>query len=322
MKAEIFQSASRPSKAFLGVFFLGGFLSLSAQESAIEKAATSGKIKIIRTKTETPSGSPDLLFFKNGAIVEAWNLNLSKNIISFVSQDRNGRWSRESQPRSKLLTIRINQTMEEHIKLEEESRKKPEPVEITSAKHQPIQRRDIISGKFFARQGKYTWWTFKFISELNKFYEHSEEATEYGQFQIRSHYIKPDGKGGVYENEVIARGRYFLYSPGSMGNKDWVLNLTKATYIENDISPRVAFITERLSDEVLIVKFSKDRRSFNLEWANYSGWQWTSPIQQTYYRADRTPMNVGSVLNESDPSIQPKVAVSAVSFLPPHLRRQ
>ncbi len=283
---------------------------VGAQQSPIERAATAGRIRIIRP-TRTLTGPPDLLVLKNGQLVEAWGLGVSGDRISFRTRDARGTWFGDSVSKTTVATIHIGRSRLEHEALEAARTTPVEPPRVEIAEEQPVRKLEVLSGKFLAKQGKFTNWTFSFSSELNKYYTFAEDATEYGQFMLRSYHQKPGLGGRSQENEVIAKGKYFLYAPGSIGNEDWVLNLSNVVYIENDISPRRTFFSDRLPDEVLIVKFSEDGRVMQLRWANHSGWQWTAPVQQTYYRLGEPPAVLGGASTSG----------RTASLLPPALRR-
>jgi hypothetical protein len=292
-------------------FFAGG--GLHAQTSPIEKAATAGRIKIVRAPSAAPAGPPDLLFFPAGRIEEAWDLAISGATVSFRKRGADGGYVDESVPKSELRSILIGRTLESYL-AEAARTAAPEPVEVTEAEKQPAPRAEILAGRFAAMQGRYTRWTFSFMSEINKYYADAENATEYGVFFLRSHQRRPVGETGVQENEVIARGKYFLYAPGTMSNDEWVLNLSSVVYIENDISPRKTFFSDRLPDEVFIVKLSRDGRVMDLKWANHAGWQWSAPVEQTYYRIGDPPASLGGAAQRADRRV--------VSLLPPKLREE
>ncbi|MBI4584653.1 MAG: hypothetical protein HY717_11615 [Planctomycetes bacterium] len=271
-----------PKGYLLALAFSSGALAL-AQESPIEKAAASGKVKILQAEEKPVSNLPDLIIFKAGRVTEVRGLKIQGEEVEYQAQALNGIWRRERRSKSQIQSILIGKTLAEY-RAEISVRPTPQPRAVESARQQPARHEEVVAGKFTAQQGRFTRWTFTFNQELNKYYPFAEEATEYGTFKIRSHYLKPVGRGDFEENEVIAKGKYFLYAPGVFGNQDWVLNLSNVTYTENDIAPKSSLYTERLSDEVFIVKFAPDRKVFHLEWANQGGWQWTSPTQQTFYR--------------------------------------
>ncbi len=274
---------------------LAGFsgAALIAQESPIEKAAASGKVKILQVEEKPAAGLPDLIIFKAGRVAEVRGLKIQGEEVEYQAQALNGIWSRERRSKSQIQSILIGKTLADY-RAEISVRPRLQPRAVESARQQPARHEEVLSGKFTAQQGRFTRWTITFNQELNKYYPFAEEATEYGTFKIRSHYLKPVGRGEFAENEVIAKGKYFLYAPGVFRNRDWVLNLSNVTYTENDIAPKSSLYTERLGDEVLIVKFAPDRKVFHLEWANQGGWQWTSPTQQTFYRVEEPTKLAGA----------------------------
>ena len=299
---------------FLGLFSVN---TVFAQQSPIEEAATKGGIRILTDKPRAFTSPPDLLHLKGSGkiVVEAWSLSIDGDVLRYRVLDRNGRWYKESRSKSEVASISIGRHYEDYKAQEEAKNTPPEPVRVSRAEKKPVKKQEILAGTFRANQGRYTKWTLTFSSEVNKYYDHADGATEYGLFHIYSHHRKPDQKSGYHENKVTAKGQYFLYAPGVVGNDEWVLNLTRATYSENDISPRNTSFSDRLQDEVLIVKFTRDGRTLELDWANQSGWQWASPVQQTYRRVGAPPPAFATAWKDSEKS------ESEISLLPPNFRR-
>lgn len=273
----------------LALFAIGG--TTFAQETKIQKAAEKGANKIIvvdsRGKKEADKkalGKPDLLFFKDGFVAEAWDLKLVGIMLEYNVLRGDGEKVVKRRQKYEVVNIQFGRTLQDFIDAQEQAKTSQTPV-VAPAKKQPIRQQELLAGKFLAKQGRYTKWSFTFTSELNKYYPSARNATEYGIFALRSRMEQAVSAKEVHKNDVIAKGKYFLYAPGTFGNTDWVLNLTDVSYTENDISPRQSIYTERLRDEVFILKLSKDYNVFHLEWANQEGWQWTSPTQQTFYRS-------------------------------------
>ena len=312
------KSVARTSIALplvLALFIVGDVLA-QTKTSPIEKAASSGRIRVLVDRPAAVRSPPDLLHLKGNAkvVVEAWSLSIDEDVLRYRVLDSNGRWYKESRSKGEVASISIGRHYHDYKAEQETLNTRPEPVRISRAKKRPVKKQEVLSGTFVANQARYTKWTLTFACEINKYYEHADGATEYGLFRIHSHHRKPDQSRGYHENEVTVKGQYFLYAPGVVGNDDWVLNLTRATYCENDISPRKACFSDRLQDEVLIVKLSRNGRTLKLDWANQSGWQWASPIQQTYSRVGVSPA-VFAVSRRTTEKSDP-----ASSLLPPNFR--
>ena len=265
---------------------------LAQQKSQIEKAAEKGQntIIIVDTKGKAEAdkkayGKPDLLFFKDGYVAEAWDLKIEGIGLEYNVLGRDQQKIPKRRQKYEVVNIQFGRTLEDFLNDQKQTKESRSPV-VAPAKQQPVRHQEILAGKFYAKQGRYTKWSCTFTSQLNKYYPHARNATEYGTFVLRSVMEQPVSDKVVHKNEVLAKGKYFLYAPETFGNTDWVLNLTEVSYTENDISPRQSIYTERLRDEVFILKLSKDFNVFHLEWANQEGWQWTSPTQQTFYRAE------------------------------------
>jgi len=228
-------------------------------------------------RTETPTGRPDLLTLKNGSLVEAWDLRIVGDRLECVVKKGN-RERALRVPRNQVASVQMQRTIADVHGAEDSERERP-PI-VTSRRRQPVRHREILAGRFGAQQGRFTDWSFTFTSEINKYYPHAANATEYGTFVLRNRMHQP----GNHRSEVKAKGKYFLYAPGVFGDKSWILNLSEVSYTERNISPRRSVYTERLNDEVFVVKMTRDHQVFHLEWANQEGWNWTSPTQQTFYR--------------------------------------
>ncbi len=260
-----------------------------------ERAATKGanKILVIPPKGKPVGVKPDLLFYKDGRIIEAWDLTVKRQAVDYTYYGADDKRFERRDTKHRILAIQFGRTLQDYLKEQNQAEKPATPV-VAPAKKQPVKKKEVLAGTYFAKQGRFTKWTATFTSQIHKYYTSAKNATEYGTFLIKSHMFQPTAEDKTHESEVIAKGQYFLYAPGVFGNKNWVLNLTKVSYTENDISPRASVYTERLRDEVFIVNLSKDGNVFNLEWANQEGWQWVSPTQQTFYRAKPTRTQVGS----------------------------
>lgn len=276
-----------------------------AEETPIEKAAAAGKNPIIVVEADRPAesalGRPDLLFLKDGRVLEVWALRMEGPILGYHLRGEDGELASRTRAKYEVVAIQPGRSLEDYRKDQEQASAPDEPL-VTRARKQPVRHEEVLAGRFAARQGRSTRWLFTFKSELNKYYEYAQNATEYGTFVLRSHNRQEDGGELLHESETIAKGRYFLYAPGVFGNEDWVLNLSRVSYSENDLFPHQSMYTEKLQDEVFLLKLARDRNVFHLEWANHEGWQWTSPTQQTFYRIDapragltrRAPVRAGS----------------------------
>lgn len=261
---------------------------LSAQQvtTPAERAAARGQNKIIVVKTpgKPVDVKPDLLFYKDGRIFEVFDLTIQRQSVRYTYYDENEQPFTRDDHKHRILAIQFSRTLKDYL-ADQNLPEEPATPAVAPAEKQPVKKEEVLAGTYFARQGRFTRWTATFTSQLHKYYEHARNATEYGTFVIKSHMLQPVPGEERHENEVLAKGQYFLYAPGVFGNENWVLNLTRVAYTEHDISPRRSIYTERLRDEIFILNLSRDRNVFSLEWANQEGWQWTSPTQQTFYRA-------------------------------------
>jgi hypothetical protein len=304
--------------SFLGpaaLLALLGSLPLAAQESPIEKAATGGGIRILTGETAAPSGTPDLVRFKHGRVAEVWNLSVQGDRVTFLSRDERLGWREEAHSKTKIRAIEPGRSLDE-LRREQAQLLLQAPPKITAAEKRPTPKQEILAGRFIAKQGDHTRWSFRFTHEHHKYYTHAEDATEYGQFLLRSYRFETNGDRVLTESEVVAKGKYFLYAPGAIGNDDWVLNLSSVVYIENDIEPQKTYFSERLPDEVFLVKFAPDGKVFHLAWANHSGWQWTAPVEQTFYRSGTSPAVPASTLFASRPLSGASKGVPAAAKAP------
>lgn len=264
-----------------------------AAENPIAEAAARGDNPIfVVTPGATPSKNasgeksatssprrPDLLTLKDGRMIEAWNLRIVGDRLVFIVKKR-GQEKGLQLARKDVASLQMQRSLAD-VQAEERARSERarHPI-VSSRRRQPVRQREILAGRFVAHQGRFTDWTFTFNSDINKYYEHAANATEYGTFVLRNRMHQP----GAHKSEVRAKGKYFLYAPGVFGNKDWILNLSEVSYTERNISPRRSIYTERLTDEVFVLNLSRDNKVFHLEWANQPGWSWSSPTQQTFYR--------------------------------------
>ena len=253
------------------------------ERTPMEKAATLGKNPVWDARDSgarvTSPSSPDVVSLTDGRLLEVWNLKIFRDRVTYETI-RHGKSAKISTSKQRVVALHLQTTREEYLR----KVGPPEGVApVTDRDRQPVQHREILAGSFGARQGKFTDWSFSFTSQVNRYFDHVTNATEYGTFVLRNRMSQPTEEG-LHENKVTARGKYFLYAPGVFGNKDWILNLTNVSYTELNRRPRKSIYTDRLTDEVFILKLSRDENIFQLQWANQPGWQWTSPTQQTFYR--------------------------------------
>ena len=86
---------------------------------------------------------PDLVFFKNGRIREAWNLNVSSHIVSYRYRDFNSNWIKESLAKKSVKSIRFSVSMNTYF-AQEASKLPRAPVKITEAARQPLKKKNIL----------------------------------------------------------------------------------------------------------------------------------------------------------------------------------
>ena len=209
--------------------------------------------------------TPDVVSLKDGRTMEAYFLEVYGDWLVFYVKETERSWLKEEVPRSEVKGVEFHQYLD---------RDPLEPRTIERASKQPVLKDDILSGAFTGKQGRYTDWSITFRSEIEKFRKGAEDATEYGSVEVESRfYQEVDGK--VIDHGIRARGSYYLYAPGTVNNKEWVLVLAEMVHSEIDRSPEKGWYTESIPDETFILYFSPQKDSFRLEWSNVGEWSWT-----------------------------------------------
>lgn len=212
--------------------------------------------------------TPDVITLRGGIRLEAYFLEIYGSWLVFYVKETADSWLKEEVPRSEVASIEFDSYLD---------RDPVEPREIRRAAKQPVPKQEILSGAFTATQGRYTSWKITFKSEVSKFEDFSEDATEYGSVHIESRFHQTIG-GEPRAHDVKVDGKYYLYAPGTVNNKDWVLVLSEMVGRQVDRAPTVTMLAERVPDETLILDFSRGRESFTLQWSNLGAWTWTSIV--------------------------------------------
>jgi hypothetical protein len=258
--------------------------------------------KIVRGPSEEVQ-PPDVLTLKGGQRVEAYFLNVYGDRLVYYVKETDRSWLREETLRSEVETIDFQQYLD----------KDPvAPRKVERARKQPARKLDLLSGVFRGQIGRDTYWTLSFQSELDKYLEFSEDATDYGTIEIETSYLQrveeglppsllPRGstQGGKTEyyrwprsrfarsHEVHAVGKYYLFAPGSIANDDWVLTVAGVIQSEVDHGRDTSLFTTEVPDETFMLYFNPEKSTFRLEWSNVGGWTWTSLVGPEFVRLPR-----------------------------------
>ena len=202
--------------------------------------------------------TPDVITLKGGVKREAYFLSVYGDRLVYYIKETSRSWLREEVQRSEVEAIDFEQYLPTDPVL---------PRKIERAEKQPSKKDDLLSGVFTARQGRRIEWMASFQSEIDKYLEYSEDATDYGSVELASKFIDsvdaelpdeliPQGgrQYGKYNtvttkreaylrtHAVKATGKYYLYAPGSIHNEDWVLVLAAVIQTEVDHSGRETLI--------------------------------------------------------------------------------
>jgi hypothetical protein len=121
------------------------------------------------------------LTLKGGQRVEAYFLNVYGDRLVYYVKETDRSWLREETLRSEVETIDFQQYLD----------KDPvAPRKVERARKQPARKLDLLSGVFRGQIGRDTYWTLSFQSELDKYLEFSEDATDYGTIEIETSYLQ------------------------------------------------------------------------------------------------------------------------------------
>jgi hypothetical protein len=218
--------------------------------------------------------TPDVVTLKDGTKLEAYFLQTYGDWFVFYVKETGQSWLKEEVPRALVARVDFDQYLE---------RDPVEPRVIERAKKQPVPKDEILAGTFTARRGRFSTWRMTFRSEVDKQRPHSEDATEYGIFEVESHSDQSTATSR-FEHKTRSSGKYFLYAPGTVNNKDWVLVLAEVVQSEVDKGKDIVVFTDTMADETMIIDFSDEADAFRLEWSNLGGWSWTSLVDLRFRR--------------------------------------
>ncbi len=249
--------------------------------------------------------TPDVITLKGGVKREAYFLNVYGDRFVYYVKETARTWLREEVQRTEVESVDFSQYLDQDPVA---------PRKVERARKQPAVKNDVLSGVFRASQGRGTRWTASFQSELDKFLEYSEDATDYGTVELESSFVQqverdlppavlPRGstRGGrdscavwprktfTRSHEVRAKGKYYLYAPGTVNNEDWVLVLSEVIQSEIDHGRDTSIFTTVIPDETFIVAFSPEKDTFRLAWSNVGGWTWSSLVGIAFERLADAP---------------------------------
>ena len=215
---------------------------------------------------------PDVITLKGGGKREAYFLSIYGDRIVYYVPETNRSWLKEEVQRSEVETIDFETYLPTDPLL---------PRKLERAAKQPVTKDDILSGVFTARQGRHIEWMASFQSEIDKYLDYSEDATDCGSFDLQSKFVEavddelpeeliPQGGRhlGKYNtvttkreaylrtHAVKATGKYYLLAPGAVHNKDWVLVLASVIQTEVDHQGReTTLFTTSVPDETFSLYF-------------------------------------------------------------------
>lgn len=224
--------------------------------------------------------TPDVVVLKDGTELEAYFLEAYGDWLVFYVKETATSWVKEEIPRAYVEKIDFWQYL---------PRDPIEPPSIEPARKQPVPKEEVLAGVFEGASGRATRWRISFRSTVDAHRDHSEDATEYGEVEVRSD--SSQDLGGIrYAHGTRAEGRYFLYAPGTVNNREWVLVLSEIVHSTIERSPEAGFSTERIPDETFILRFDPGKDSFRLAWSNVGNWSWTSLVGVRFERvAEASP---------------------------------
>jgi hypothetical protein len=285
----------------LGLVLGAGFL--PAQEAAREPDPRLGgakgrlRYRVVRGPAEEIE-APDVLTLKDGRKVEAYFLNVYGDWLVFYVKDDERSWLKEELPRSEVAAVDFDQYLPKDPLL---------PASIEAAAKQPVPKDDFLTGAFEAAKGRSARFQLKFTSEIDKLFNYTEDATDYGTVEVESRSASGWGKD-ARSHEVSGWGRYYLYAPGSINNKEWVLLLSEVVVREVDRGFDTVLFTNVVPDEAFICKLNPEKDSFQLEWSNLGSWTWSALTGMTFRRveAERAPGR-GEPVRSRPPARRPVV---------------
>ncbi|MGQ9589697.1 MAG: hypothetical protein ACUVYA_05310 [Planctomycetota bacterium] len=219
--------------------------------------------------------TPDVVVLKDGTELEAYFLEAYGDWFVFYVKETANSWLKEEIPRAYVEKVDFGQYL---------PRDPIEPPSIEPARKQPVPKEEVLAGVFEGSSGRATRWRISFRSEIDAHRDHAEDATEYGEVEVRSDSCQELG-GTRYAHGTRAEGRYFLYAPGTVNNREWVLVLSDIVHSTIERSPEAGFFTERIADETFILRFDREEDAFRLEWSNLGNWSWVSLVGVRFERA-------------------------------------
>jgi hypothetical protein len=222
-------------------------------------------------ETETP----DIIILRDGRRITAHFLQTQGS--SFVYYAKEGQsWVKEEVARSRVATIQVAGGPEPPAP--------GTPPAIEPAAKQPTPRDDLLSGVFAAAKGRSARFKLAFTSEIDKLIDEVEDATDFGVVEIETSVASGAGRD-ARSHEVSGSGRYALYAPGRVNNRDWVLVLTEVVLREVDRGLDTSLFTSVAPDEIFILRFGAGKDSFQLEWSNVGNHTWGTLTSMTFRRA-------------------------------------
>lgn len=246
----------------------------SLQDPRLGGAKGRLRYRVVRAPYELVE-TPDVVVLRDGTELEAYFLEAYGDWLVFYVKESANSWVKEEIPRSYVERIDFEQYL---------TRDPIEPPSIERARKQPVAKEEILSGAFEGSRGRFTRWKIVFRSEIDTYSNHTEDATEYGEFEVRSDRCQ-DIDGTRYAHGTRAFGRYSLYAPGTVNNRDWVLVLSEVVYSRIDRSPEAGFATERLPDESFVVRFGPEKDSFQLDWSTLGHGSWSALVGIPFERS-------------------------------------
>jgi hypothetical protein len=255
---------------------------LPAQEPDPRLGGAKGRLRyrIVRGPAEEIE-VPDVLTLKDGRKLEAYFLNVYGDWLVFYVKDDERSWLKEELPRTEVVSVDFDQYLPKDPLL---------PRSIGPSSKQPVPKDDFLGGVFEAAKGRNTRFKLTFTSEIDKLFNYTEDATDYGTVEVESQSASGSGKD-ARSHEVGGSGRYYLYAPGSINNSEWVLLLSEVVVREVDKGFDTTLFTNVVPDEAFICRFDPVKDAFRLEWSNLGSWTWSSLTDMTFRRTgvDRPP---------------------------------
>jgi hypothetical protein len=218
--------------------------------------------------------TPDVVTLKDGTQHEAYWLRAFGNRLVFYVKETETSWLREEVSRGDVAEVRFGEYLD---------RDPLETKPIEPARKQPVPKSDLLNGVFAATLGRNGSIAASFASEIDKAIPYAEDATDHGAFELESRMSQGDFRG-AWSHCVRATGKYFLYAPNTIRNREWVLTLTQVVHSELDRTWDTSVETNFVPDETFILRFAPGKDEFRLEWSNQGNWTWAALTQVTFHR--------------------------------------